>query len=323
LLECGEQMPPSRSDVRRKLAGAFAQEDETESKRSSELFGGVAPGGQLRRIPIQDVSPRADQPRQSMDPVALKELTASILKHGVLQPIRVRASDGTRYEIIAGERRWVAARQAGLREIPAVIAEADDDRAYIEALIENIQREDLNAVDRAQALKRLRVTLGLQSWEEVGKYIGISRIHVHRLLNITRLPTSMQNDIRAGDLTEKHARALLLLQGHPAQQMALWERIHAQGLSGDAAAKVAKQLVPGSASSSPARARKSRVALAEDLAGGTNKTQHLTTPSGDSSTVQRAVDGLLGILDRAGQHELHAAREHLERLRLRIAAALS
>jgi len=314
---------PSRSDVRRKLAGAFAVEDETESKRSSELFGGVAPGGQLRRIPIQDVSPRADQPRQSMDPVALKELTASILKHGVLQPIRVRASDGTRYEIIAGERRWVAARQAGLREIPAVIAEADDDQAYIEALIENIQREDLNAVDRAQALKRLRVTLGLQSWEEVGKYIGISRIHVHRLLNITRLPASMQNDIRAGDLTEKHARALLLLQGHPAQQLVLWERIHAQGLSGDAAAKVAKQMLGGSAPATPTRARKSRLALAEDMAGSATKVNNQTQTPSEPSAIQKAVDGLLGILDRAGQNELRGAREHLERLQLRIAAVLS
>ncbi len=171
---------------------------------------------EFRLIPVGLLEPRSDQPRRAIEPEGLEELTSSIRGCGVLQPIRVRPL-GDRYQIVAGERRWIAAQRAGLKEIPALIAEVDDDRAFIEALIENTQREDLNAVDRARALKRLRVTLGLRSWEEVGVCIGISRVHVHRLLNITRLPGAIQEDIRVSDLTEKHGRALLRLRRHPAR----------------------------------------------------------------------------------------------------------
>jgi len=237
-------MPSRSSGLRAKVAGAFADDARDDVGPSTGLFESESQGGQLRRIPIDLVAPREDQPRQSMDPGALEELAASIRDRGVLQPIRVRAKPTGGYEIIAGERRWRAAGQAGLRDIPAVIAESTDDEAYLDALIENIQREDLNPVDRAQALKRLRVNLGAQSWEEVGRVIGISRRHVYHLLNITELPAPIQQDIRAGDLTEKHGRALLQLQAHPQQQAALWERIQAEGLTGDAAIAVGKELRP-------------------------------------------------------------------------------
>jgi len=176
-----------------------------------------------------------------MDSRALEELAQSIGVHGVLQPIRVRRRCDD-YEIIAGERRWRAAYEAGLLEIPAIVVEADDDRAYVEALIENIQREELNAVDRAQALKRLRMTLDLRSWQEVGEPVGITRQHIYNLLNATRLPEPIRDDIRAGDLTQKHARALLRLQHHPQEQQLLWERIHADLLSGRAADEAARTM---------------------------------------------------------------------------------
>jgi ParB family chromosome partitioning protein len=213
---------------------------------------------------------RPDQPRKAIDPEGLEELTRSIREYGVLQPIRVRRL-GDRYQIVAGERRWIAAQRAGLKEIPALIANLDDDRSFIEALIENTQREDLNAVDRARALKRLRATLGLHSWEEVGLRIGISRVHVHRLLNITRLPGPIQEDIRVCDLTEKHARALLRLRRFPDLQMRLWKRVHSESLSGDAALDAADALLPAPATEQIAGAGVGRVdllALVEQLLTG-------------------------------------------------------
>jgi ParB family transcriptional regulator, chromosome partitioning protein len=203
-----------------------------------------APGRtEFQLIPLELIDPRPDQPRRAIRAERLQELADSIRECGVLQPIRVRAV-GDRFEIIAGERRWIAAGRAGLEAVPAVVVHVDDGRVLVEALIENVQREDLNAVDRAVALQRLRSTLGLRSWAEVGRRIGISRVHVHRLLNVTRLPEPMQSGIRAGSLTEKHGRALLRLKGHPRLQRQLWQQIQSQRLSGDATMAVCRQLLP-------------------------------------------------------------------------------
>jgi ParB family transcriptional regulator, chromosome partitioning protein len=212
---------------------------------------------EMRRLPVQSIRPRPDQPRRRIDPRGLEELTRSVGVHGVLQPIRVRRCGEDEYEIVAGERRWRAARSAGLQDIPAIVVEADDDRAYVEALIENVQREELNAVDRAHALTRLRAGLGLRSWQEVGEVVGITRQHIHNLLNVTRLPEPMRDDIRAGSLTEKHARALMRLQPHPPLQRLLWERIHTEHLSGRAAEEAARTmgapLEPRAAGTAPER----------------------------------------------------------------------
>lgn len=209
---------------------------------------------EFRLVPVSLIDPSPIQPRRTFDSRALDELTTSVRKHGVLQPVRVREVEG-RFELIVGERRWAAAKAAGLGHIPALIVRADVEEASVEALVENIQREDLNAVDRANALKRLRATLGLHSWEEVGNSIGISRTHVHRLLNVTRLPTSMQNDVRGAGLTEKHARAINTLRSHPDLQFRLWDRIHAENLSGEDALATAKELrsarQPGPGASQP------------------------------------------------------------------------
>ena len=292
---------PLHSSLRRQVADAFASAADTDEAAPTDvLFDESVRSGQLRRIPLVQISPRADQPRQSMDAEAITELAQSIRDHGVLQPIRVRPKENGGYEIIAGERRWTAAKQAGLREIPAVIATADDDEAYVEALIENIQREDLNAVDRAQALKRLRVALGRQSWEEVGKVLGIGRQHVHRLLNVTKLPEPIQEDIRVGDLTEKHGRALVTLAGYPQQQTMLWERIHQEGLSGDATVAAARALRPAAAKPPAA------------VAGAS-----------PTNGIAAAVAGLREALHRARPDELHAAREQLNELGLQIAEAIA
>lgn len=129
---------------------------------------------------------------------------------------------------------------SGVTEAEA--AEAELPGRQVTALVRTIRREDLNAVDRAQALRRLRVTLGLASWREVGDLVGFTRQHVNNLLNVTRLPEQIREDIRAGDLTERQARSLRRLHSHPDQQIVLWERIHAERLSGRAADTAARSM---------------------------------------------------------------------------------
>lgn len=189
-------------------------------------------GEVLRHVPVDLIDPCPGQPRRRMAPRAMEELIASVREHGVLQPIRVRPR-GERYEIITGERRWTAARWLGLREIPAVVADIDDEQAGIQALVENIHREDLTVIERAHALARVRRSLGLSSWEAVGDRLGLTKGHVRRLLNVTRLAEEIRDDVRIGDLSEKHVRALYGLRSLPRQQLELWDLIHTRGLSGD------------------------------------------------------------------------------------------
>jgi RNA polymerase sigma-B factor len=219
------------------------------SRDAPHGVGDVPPHGAVRAshpvlcwLPVAALSPRADQPRQTIPPDTLAELADSIRQWGILQPLRVREGGEHGYEIIAGERRWSAARRLGMRDVPALVVTTNQEGAFIESLTENIQREDLNPVERARALQRLRVSLGSQTWEDVGRVVGITRRHVHHLLNVTRLPAEMQGDVRVGDLNEKHARALLLLRTSPAGQRRLWQRIHADRLSGEAALEVARAL---------------------------------------------------------------------------------
>jgi ParB family chromosome partitioning protein len=252
----------------------------------------------MQRLPLQSIRPRPDQPRRRIDAGGLEELTRSVAVHGVLQPIRVRRRAEDSYEIVSGERRWRAARAAGLQDIPAIVVEADDDRAYVEALIENIQREELNAVDRAHALTRLRTGLGLRSWQEVGEVVGITRQHIHNLLNVTRLPEPIRDDIRAGALSEKHARALMRLQTHPPLQRLLWERIHTEHLSGRAADEAARSM--------GARAEPRSTAVAPVRGAG----------------LSGLVDAIVAALGAAPAAEIRAASASLARLHRRLGEVL-
>ena len=254
---------------------------------------------ELQRIPLQRIHSRLDQPRRRIDPGGLAELTQSVSLHGVLQPIRVRRSGDESYEIVAGERRWRAARGAGLQEIPAIVVDADDERAYVEALIENIQREELNAVDRAHALTRLRVSLNLRSWQQVGEMVGITRQHIHNLLNVTRLPDPIRDDVRAGELTEKHARALMRLQQNTPLQQLLWERIHSERLSGRAADEAARlmvvQLDPAGGKPHPARSGLAALADATVVALSSAPRAELESASASLASLHRRIGDLLGI----------------------------
>jgi len=188
----------------------------------------AANAGALQTIAIDRVRPGKLQPRTHMDDAALGELAASIKEQGVMQPILVRPVDGGRFEIIAGERRWRAAQRAGLREIPALVKSVDDDNALALALIENIQRENLNPLEEALGLARLVEEFGL-THDAVAKAIGRSRSAVSNLLRLTQLAKPVQDYLMSGALEMGHARALLALPA--AQQGGAAARVVSEGLS--------------------------------------------------------------------------------------------
>ena len=160
------------------------------------------------KLKIMDIEPNRDQPRKIFDEDALAELADSIAKHGVIQPLLVRPMPDGSYQLVAGERRWRASRMAGLTEVPVVIKELSDDEAMALALIENLQREDLNAIEEAQGIKALMDTLSLTQ-DEAAERVGKSRPAVANALRLLKLPDSVIALVSEGKLSPGHARALL------------------------------------------------------------------------------------------------------------------
>ncbi len=161
----------------------------------------------LLRIPVDRVRPNPFQPRQQFDDTELEELASSIRANGLLQPIVVRAK-GAEYELVAGERRLRAAQRAGLQEIPAIVRQVGDHEALELALIENLQRSDLNPIEEARAYERLRDEFGLTQ-EQIAARVGKHRSTIANALRLLRLPQDLQDELAAGRLTAGHARALL------------------------------------------------------------------------------------------------------------------
>ena len=160
------------------------------------------------KLKTMDIEPNRDQPRKVFDEDALAELADSIAKHGVIQPLLVRPMPDGSYQLVAGERRWRASRMAGLTEVPVVIKELSDDEAMALALIENLQREDLNAIEEAQGIKALMDTLSLTQ-DEAAERVGKSRPAVANALRLLKLPDSVIALVSDGKLSPGHARALL------------------------------------------------------------------------------------------------------------------
>jgi ParB family transcriptional regulator, chromosome partitioning protein len=169
-----------------------------------------AEGRKYFLCPIEELKPHGMQPRKSFDDARLAELAASIKEKGVIQPLVVRKQDD-HYQIIAGERRWRAAQKAGLKEVPVVIQDVSEDWALEMALIENIQREDLNPIEEAEAYRNLMDSFDL-SQEEVAKRVGRERSTVANMLRLLRLPGGVRKDVISGQLSMGHARALLALE---------------------------------------------------------------------------------------------------------------
>ena len=182
-----------------------------------------------QKLPIHKVEPNPDQPRQDFDEEELQSLADSIGEHGVIQPLTVRETGNGYYQIIAGERRWRAARLAGLHEIPAVIIEADDKKTMELALIENLQRQDLNPVEEALGYQVLMEEYGMTQ-EETAKRVGKSRPAVANALRLISLCPEVLELVRSGKLSAGHARAVLSLKEAKKQQQAA-QKIIALGLS--------------------------------------------------------------------------------------------
>lgn len=197
------------------------------------LFGddilAAAPGEKEVKLPISKVEPRADQPRCSFDEEALEALSESIKQYGLIQPITVRELEGGYYQIIAGERRWRASRMAGLEEVPVRIIEADDRRAMELALVENLQREDLNPIEEARGYRTLMEEYGLTQ-EEAAAAVGKSRSAVANSLRLLGLGEAVSAMVENGSISSGHARALLGLKDGK-KQLELAEAIISRGLS--------------------------------------------------------------------------------------------
>ena len=176
------------------------------------LFGGDLPPEEenLRSLPISKIEPSEHQPRESFDGEKLEALADSIRSHGIIQPITVRRLEGDHYQIIAGERRWRAARMAGLSELPARIVDADDREAMVLALVENLQREDLNPVEQAKGLRRLLEEYGCTQ-DGAAELVGCSRPALTNALRLLALPEPVLAMLEDGRLSAGHGRALLAL----------------------------------------------------------------------------------------------------------------
>ncbi|TNE76244.1 MAG: ParB/RepB/Spo0J family partition protein [Gammaproteobacteria bacterium] len=211
-----------RKGLGRGLDALLGVEENTSSSEASQ------DSEHLKELPVEFMRRGKYQPRRDMHPEALEELADSIRSQGVMQPIVVRALGVDSYEIIAGERRWRASQLAGLETIPALIRNVSDESAMAMALIENIQREDLNAMEEAQALIRLQEEFGLTQ-QQIAQAVGKSRSSVANFLRLTTLEEEVQKLLEHGDLEMGHAKVLLALEGE--RQVEAARQAVARGMS--------------------------------------------------------------------------------------------
>jgi ParB family transcriptional regulator, chromosome partitioning protein len=215
------------------------------------LIPRATPGAEagLQAVPVDRVLPNPRQPRTRLDPTELEELAQSIREHGLLQPVVVsRRADGT-YQLIAGERRWRAAQLAGLQAVAAVVKEATPQASLEMALVENIQRRDLNPLEEASAYRHLLEEHGLTQ-EALAQRIGKSRVAVTNTLRLLQLPEPVRRALADGAITEGHARAILAAET-AAARLALLDRVVAEGLSVRQAEALARQPAPEEAEPAP------------------------------------------------------------------------
>ena len=233
-MDCGEYVGSELMATKKRGLGRGldALLGATSAKQASnpELEAGAASSldGSYTEVPVEFVQRGKYQPRMDIDPQSLEELSASIKAQGIMQPIVIRPIKANRYEIIAGERRWRAAQMAGLEKVPAVIREIADDAAIAMALIENIQREDLNPIEEARALARLQEEFELTQ-QEVANAVGKSRTAVTNLLRLMNLVDEVKTLLERGDLDMGHARAWLSLEGD--EQILLARRVVSEELT--------------------------------------------------------------------------------------------
>ena len=211
----------------------------------SDTMADGEPEAQVREIPLGQISANPLQPRTVFDPAKLEELCASIREHGVLQPILVRRSGHEKYELLAGERRYRAATQAGLTVIPALVKECSSTQQLEIAIVENLQREDIGPMEAARAYQRMAEEFGMTQ-EAIAKRIGKSRTAVTNTMGLLDLPEQVQESLEAGRITEGHARALKGLRDASAILQA-WETVLKKGLSVRDTEKLSREIRAGAA----------------------------------------------------------------------------
>lgn len=247
-------------------------------------------------ININDIKPNKDQPRKTFDEEKIGELAESIKEHGLIQPVVLRKS-GKGYEIVAGERRWRACRKAGLKEIPCIIKELTDEENMLIAIIENMQREDLNPIEEAEGISQMVTVFGMTQ-EQVSKSVGKSRPYITNVLRLLKLPQEVQAMVSDGQLSAGHARALAGLSSKK-KQIELAEKIAAEGLSVRETEKLLKE------ESTPAKRPAKR--KAEKNADVKRVEEDLKTVLG--TKVNLAMNGKKGKIEIE-----YYSREELERL---------
>jgi len=261
----------------------------------------AAPDGELQQLRLDRIQPGKFQPRQAMDPERLAELAASIKAQGVIQPIVVRPVGGTRFEIIAGERRWRAAQLAGLAEIPALVREVPDQAVVAMALIENIQREELTPLEEAQALHRL-IAEFKYTHQQTADALGRSRASVSNLLRLLDLPPAIKELLEQHQLEMGHARALLTLDPALALKLAKQAAEHGWSVRELEAAARRAQTTPTGKAGKTAPKRDANIEslereLAEKLATKVS-IQHARGGRGKLVITYHSLDELDGILER-------------------------
>ena len=202
-----------------------------------------------QRVAIDRIDPNPEQPRVAVDPAALQELAASVRSIGVLQPLLVTAGAGGRFTLVAGERRWRAARLAGLREVPVVVTSLAGDELLTAALVENVQREDLSPLEEAGAYARLLAATG-ESQARIAARVGKSRSAVANSLRLLGLPAPIRDSLARAEISEGHARALLAV-ADPAAREGLWRRVIGEGLNVRQTERAARALNAAAAAPPP------------------------------------------------------------------------
>jgi len=248
-----------------------------------------ARGDALAMLPLDAIRPGQYQPRSRMDERALGELAASIRAQGVMQPLLVRPLQGEGYELIAGERRWRAARLAGLAEVPVLVREVPDERALAMSLIENIQREDLNPIEEASGLQRLTGEFGL-THEQAAEAVGRSRSATTNLLRLLKLAKAVQAMLLEGRLEMGHARALLALEG--ARQVEVANRIAARALSVRETEALVARLLRGQGARRPRKPDRDLARLEEEVSERLGTTVRIRAARKGSGTIVVHFSGL-------------------------------
>lgn len=260
------------SGLGRGLGALMGEARREEPLAQTETPATTAHG--LASIPVAEIEPHPNQPRRRFDEAALDELAKSIAQRGVIQPVIVRPLANGRYQLVAGERRWRAAQKARLHEIPAIVRELGEREVTALALIENLQREDLNPIEEASAYQRLSEDEGL-SQAELAKLVDKSRSHVANLMRLLVLPGEVQSMLEDGRLSMGHARALI---GTP-DPVALAQDVVTRGLSVRATERLARKASRGD---EPATARRARA-------------PHYPAQDADITAVQRHLEDFLGL----------------------------